>query len=213
MSEVHVGEVPLGGQRIIPVVVLDDAANAVRLAEALQRGGITCAEITLRTPAGLESIRAIARAIPEFRVGAGTVTMVDQLDQVIEAGASFVVAPGLDDAVLHRAANDGVTLFPGVATATEVMRARAAGFTHLKIFPVEPLGGHATIESLAGPFPEVRFLPSGGITLGSAASYLALPSVFAVSGSWMATRRMLADGDFAAIETHARATIELLRTP
>lgn len=202
---------PLGGERVVPVIVLDNAVHAVPLAEALLRGGIGCAEITLRTAAGLESIRAISRALPAFLVGAGTVSTVEQFDRVAEAGASFVVTPGLDDGVLQRAADTGTTLVPGIATSTEIMRAVARGFTHLKIFPAEPLGGRAMIESLSGPFPEVRFLPSGGITLATVRDYLSLSSVFAVSGSWMATRRMLADGHFDAIERHAAATVELIR--
>ena len=197
----------LAGQRFVPVIVLDDARQAVPLTEALLRGGIGCAEITLRTDAGPAAIAA-ASAVPDFIVGAGTVLTPDDVDRVVEAGARFVVSPGLDDDVVARSIELGVEVIPGVATATEVQRALRLGLSRLKLFPAGPLGGMAAVRALAGPFPDVRFLPSGGVTAENAGEYLASPSVFAVSGSWMATRDLIAAGDFETIERLSRACVE-----
>ncbi|GGI44040.1 2-dehydro-3-deoxyphosphogluconate aldolase/(4S)-4-hydroxy-2-oxoglutarate aldolase [Agromyces flavus] len=196
----------LDGERFVPVVVLDDPARAVPLAEALQRGGIRCAEITLRTPAGIDAIAAL-REVPDFTVGAGTVLEPDDVDRVFDAGARFVVSPGLADDVVERAQALGVEVIPGVATATEVQRAIRLGLDRLKLFPAGPLGGTAAIRALAGPFPGVRYLPSGGVTAANAAEYLASPHVFAVSGSWMATRELIAAGDFDAIARISREAV------
>jgi 2-dehydro-3-deoxyphosphogluconate aldolase / (4S)-4-hydroxy-2-oxoglutarate aldolase len=188
----------LAGQRIVPVVVIDDATVAPQLARALTDGGIGCAEITLRTPAGLEAIRA-ASQVPGFIVGAGTVTTPAQVDSVVDAGAAFLVSPGLDDAVVARAAQRGVPILPGVATATEVQRAIASGLSVLKLFPANLVGGLDAVRAFAGPFPEVRFVPSGGVSDANAREYLASPSVFAVSGSWMVPREAIAAGDLETV--------------
>lgn len=184
---------------IVPVITIDDAARAVDLASALAAGGIDCAEITLRTPAGLAAIAAIAEALPDFTVGAGTVLTGDDVTRVTDAGARFVVSPGFDDEVVDRARELGVLPVPGVATATEVQRALRAGVDHLKLFPAGQLGGRAMIDALAAPFATVRFLPSGGVSAATMAHYRESPAVFAVSGSWMATRAMIAAGDWATI--------------
>ena len=184
---------------IVPVITIDDAARAVDLASALAAGGIDCAEITLRTPAGLAAIAAIAEALPDFTVGAGTVLTADDVTRVTDAGARFVVSPGFDDEVVDHARELGVLPVPGVATATEVQRALRAGVDHVKLFPAGPLGGRTMIDALAAPFPQVRFLPSGGVTAADAAHYLESPAVFAISGSWMATRAMIAAGDWSTI--------------
>jgi 2-dehydro-3-deoxyphosphogluconate aldolase/(4S)-4-hydroxy-2-oxoglutarate aldolase len=196
----------LDGERFVPVVVLDDPARAIPLAEALQRGGIRCAEITLRTPAGIDAIAAL-RDLSDFTVGAGTVLEPDDVDRVFDAGARFVVSPGLADDVVERARALGIDIVPGVATATEVQRAVRMGLDRLKLFPAGPLGGLATIRALAGPFPDVRYLPSGGVSAANAAEYLASPHVFAVSGSWMATRELIAAGDFDAIGRLSREAV------
>lgn len=198
----------LTGQRFVPVIVLDDALQAVPLAEALLRGGIGCAEITLRTDAGAAAIAA-ASAVADFIVGAGTVLTPDDVDRVVDAGARFVVSPGLAEDVVERSLELGVEVIPGVATATEVQRALRLGLSRLKLFPAGPLGGLTAVRSLAGPFPDVRFLPSGGVTAANAGEYLASPSVFAVSGSWMATRELIAARDFEAIERLSRACVAL----
>ena len=197
--------------RVVPVVVIDDAARAPDLVSALWAGGIGCAEITLRTDDGLAALAGAASAIPEFLLGAGTVLTAEQVDRSVDAGARFIVSPGFDDEVVARAQERGVAVLPGIATATELMRARRAGLTHVKFFPAVPLGGVAALTALAGPFGDVRFLPSGGISLVDAPGFLALDSVFAVSGSWMASRAMIAGGSFDEIEKSSRATVELLR--
>ncbi|MGV9194154.1 bifunctional 4-hydroxy-2-oxoglutarate aldolase/2-dehydro-3-deoxy-phosphogluconate aldolase [Microbacterium sp. MC2] len=188
----------LGGERIVPVVVLDDPAIAPDLADALAAGGIRCAEITLRTPAGIEAIRAVAGR-SDFLVGAGTVTAVAQVDTVFDAGARFVVSPGFDDAVVARCQELGLIVVPGVATGTEIQRAVAAGLQHLKLFPAHLIGGRAAVRAFAGPFPDVRFLPSGGVSASNAKEYLDDPAVFAVSGSWMVPARALASGDVETV--------------
>ncbi|MEW1706284.1 bifunctional 4-hydroxy-2-oxoglutarate aldolase/2-dehydro-3-deoxy-phosphogluconate aldolase [Microbacterium sp. NPDC089190] len=199
----------LNGSRIVPVVVLDDASFAPDLADALAAGGIPCAEITLRTPAALEAIRAIAGR-SDFAVGAGTVTTVAQVDAAVDAGATYLVSPGFDDAVAERAAARGVPLVPGIATATEIQRAVAAGLDHLKVFPAAAVGGPGALRAFAGPFPDVRFLPSGGVSAANAGEYLTLPSVFAVSGSWMVPSAALSARDaetVRALSAEATAAI------
>jgi len=199
----------LNDSRIVPVVVLDDAAFAPDLADALAAGGIPCAEITLRTPAALDAIRAIAGR-SGFAVGAGTVTTARQVDEAVDAGATYLVSPGFDDAVAERAAARGVPLVPGVATATEIQRAVAAGLDHLKVFPAAAVGGPSALRAFAGPFPDVRFLPSGGGSAANAGKYLALSSVFAVSGSWMVPAAALAARDaetIRALSAEATAAI------
>ncbi|KTS04207.1 bifunctional 4-hydroxy-2-oxoglutarate aldolase/2-dehydro-3-deoxy-phosphogluconate aldolase [Microbacterium testaceum] len=174
----------LHGSLIVPVVVLDDASFAPDLADALTAGGIPTAEITLRTPAALDAIRAVAGR-SGFAVGAGTVTTVAQVEAAVDAGATYLVSPGFDDAVIERAAELGIPFIPGVATATEIQRAIAAGLDRLKLFPAGAVGGPTALKAFAGPFPDVRFLPSGGVSAANAGEYLALGNVFAVSGSWM----------------------------
>jgi 2-dehydro-3-deoxyphosphogluconate aldolase / (4S)-4-hydroxy-2-oxoglutarate aldolase len=184
---------------VVPVITIDDAAQAVDLAHALTAGGIPCAEITLRTEAGLAAIAAIAAALPDFQIGAGTVLTPSQVEETVDAGARFIVSPGFDDEVVDRARELGALPVPGVATASEVQRALRAGVDHLKLFPAGALGGRMMIDALAAPFPQVRFLPSGGVTALNAAQYLSSSAVFAVSGSWMASRAMIAAGDWDEI--------------
>lgn len=195
----------LRGNRIVPVVVIDDAGAAPDLADALAGGGITCAEITLRTPAGIDAIRAVAGRA-DFVVGAGTVLTADQVDAAADAGAAFLVSPGLDEAVLARASERGIPIVPGVATATEIQRALAHGIRHLKLFPAGAIGGLGAVRAFAGPFPEVRFLPSGGVSIDNAAGYLDHPSVFAVSGSWMVPSAAIAAGNFDVVRELSAAS-------
>jgi len=199
----------LDGERIVPVVVLEDAGFAPDLADALEAGGIRCAEITLRTPAGVDAIRALAGR-GDFVVGAGTVTTTAQVDAVVDAGARFAVSPGLDPDVVDRCAQRGLPLVPGVATASDIQRAVAAGIRDLKLFPAHLLGGLAAVGAFAGPFPDVRFLPSGGVTAENARAYLDDPAVFAVSGSWMVPGRLLAAGDAEGIRDLARESMRAI---
>jgi 2-dehydro-3-deoxyphosphogluconate aldolase/(4S)-4-hydroxy-2-oxoglutarate aldolase len=200
----------LASSPIIPVVVIEDADDGPTLAAALLRGGIRCAEITLRTPAALDAIRAIAAGTdPAFTVGAGTVLNVDQLDAAVAAGAAFVVSPGLDPAVVERARDRGIEVLPGAATATEIQHARRLGVRTVKFFPADRLGGLATISALAAPFSDMAFVPSGGVSAANIGDYLAHASVPAVSGSWMVARSLVAGRDFDAIERLSREAMGL----
>lgn len=196
---------------VIPVIVIKHIEDALPLARALVRGGLRVLEVTLRTPAALDAIRAM-RAVEGAIVGAGTVLGQAQYDAAIEAGAQFVVSPGLTDALVALAAARGeVPLLPGVATASEVMRAREAGYTRLKFFPAESSGGVATLEGFASVFPDVRFCPTGGISSDSATRYLALANVACVGGSWPMPDEAMAQRDWGRIERLASATAALRR--
>ncbi|WP_430788065.1 bifunctional 4-hydroxy-2-oxoglutarate aldolase/2-dehydro-3-deoxy-phosphogluconate aldolase [Actinoplanes sp. G11-F43] len=181
--------------RILPVVVLDRADQAEPLGAALLAGGIDTMEITLRTAAGLDGIRR-ARSLDGVRVGAGSVLTPEHVDQVVDAGAEFIVCPGLSAAVVERARHHGVDILPGVATPTDLMAAVALGLDRVKLFPAGLLGGPAWIAALSAPFPGMRFVPSGGVTAANLADYLAIPAVDQVSGSWMVTRELIAGGDW-----------------
>jgi 2-dehydro-3-deoxyphosphogluconate aldolase/(4S)-4-hydroxy-2-oxoglutarate aldolase len=196
----------LQGQRIIPVVVIDDAGWAVDAAGALSAGGIGCMEITLRTAAGLDAITRVADA-GNMLVGAGTVLDPSDVDRVADAGARFIVTPGFDREVVDRALERGLDILPGTATATDVQAALRAGLSAVKVFPADRLGGLGFISSLAGPFPDVAFVPSGGVGPANLAEYLAHPNVPAVSGSWMIGRELLSARDAAAIERLSREAI------
>lgn len=194
---------------VIPVVVLDDAARADDLADALVAGGLPVAEITLRTGAGLDAIRRIA-ARGDVLVGAGTVLTADDVDVVVDAGATFVVSPGLSLAVVERCAARGVAVLPGIATATELQAAVTAGLAHVKFFPAEKSGGRPMIETLAEPFSVARFMPSGGVNADNLADYLASPAIFAAGGSWMASRAQIAAGEFETIARLSCAAVEVV---
>ena len=184
--------------RILPVVVIDDAAQAGALGAALIRGGLPVAEITLRTPGALQTVRELAQ-LPGITVGVGSVVRADQVAEAAGAGAAFVVTPGLSQAVLHECRTCGIPVVPGVATATEIIAALDQGVSAVKFFPAEQSGGADALRAFAGPFPGVRFVPTGGINPRNAPAYLALPSVLAVGGSWMVPRSAMAAGDFATI--------------
>lgn len=180
--------------RLVPVVVLDDARDADALGTALAAGGLPVAEVTLRTGAGLEAIRRLADR-GDVLVGAGTVVTPAQVDESVRAGARFIVSPGLSRAVVERCRELDVLPLPGAVTATEVQAGLECGLTTLKFFPAETSGGAAALAALAGPFGQVRFMPTGGIGPGNLAQYLALPTVAAVGGSWMVPRAMVGDAD------------------
>jgi len=184
--------------RLVPVVVLDDARDAEPLAEALIAGGLPIAEVTLRTPAALESIAIMARD-PNLLVGAGTVVRPDDVARVVDAGARFVVSPGFSPAVVRECQRLGVPALPGIATATELQMALDAGLDTVKFFPASAAGGPAMVKALAAPFTEARFVPTGGIDEASLTSYFAIPSVLAVGGSWMVARKLVVSHDFATV--------------
>jgi len=196
---------------VIPVVVVDDAATAVPLAEALLAGGIRTIELTLRTPAGLDAIAAVARDVPEMVVGAGTVLTPAQATAATEAGAQFLVTPGTTPALLDAALATGLPVLPGVATVSEALAAAERGIQVLKFFPAEANGGRPVLKAWAGPLAELRFCPTGGITPQNAADYLALGNVVCVGGSWLTPKELIRAGDWAAIESLAREATALPR--
>lgn len=195
---------------VVPVIVLDDPSQALPLRDALLAGGITIAEITLRTAAGLAGIAAIA-GLSDLRVGAGSVLVGEQVDQVADAGATFVVSPGLSAEVLDRSLARGLPALPGVATASDLMSASARGLTEVKIFPVGLLGGPAVIQSLSAPFPGMTFMPSGGVTQENMGDYLALACVPAISGSWMVDPQLLRAGRWDEVTARSAAAIQRVR--
>lgn len=193
---------------VIPVLVIDQLEQAVPLAQALVRGGLPVLEVTLRTAAALDAMRAMA-AVPGAVIGAGTVLDAAQFDAAIAAGAQFAVSPGLTPALAQAAQARAVPLLPGAATASEVMAAREAGFDCLKFFPAASSGGAASLKGFASVFPQVRFCPTGGITAETASQYLALPNVVCVGGSWLAPKAALDTGDWSAVEHLAQAAARL----
>ncbi|OLR89429.1 bifunctional 4-hydroxy-2-oxoglutarate aldolase/2-dehydro-3-deoxy-phosphogluconate aldolase [Actinokineospora bangkokensis] len=190
---------------VVPVVVVEDVAHAVPLAQALLRGGVGIVEVTLRTPAALDAIRAIAAEVPGTVVGAGTVTAPEHAKAALEAGARFLVTPGSTDLVLGAAEDTGLPLLPGAATVSEAMRLAERGYTELKFFPAEAAGGVPYLKSIAGPLPQLRFCPTGGISAATAPDYLALATVGCVGGSWLTAD----PADTARIEEQARLAAAL----
>lgn len=193
-------------ERVIPVVVCRSAIVAGQIAQALVDGGIRTAEVTLRTPDALDSIQVMA-GLSGFLVGAGTVLSADQVDAAVAAGASYIVSPGLSRAVVERCLELDVAVLPGVATATEVMTALEMGLSELKFFPAESCGGAAAVAALAGPFPDVSFVPTGGIREAGIADYLALGNVGAIGGTWLAPAEAQAMGDYDGIARRARGAV------
>ncbi|MCW2793669.1 MAG: 4-hydroxy-2-oxoglutarate aldolase [Nocardioides sp.] len=194
---------------VVPVVVIDDLAHAVPVARALVAGGLPVIELTLRTPVALDAIRTIAEQVPEIRVGAGTIVTPSQAKEALDAGAQFLVSPGSTPSLLAAMAETGLPFLPGTATVSEVLAVLEAGFTELKFFPAEASGGAAFLRSIASPVPQARFCPTGGITAATAASYLSLPNVGCVGGSWLTPADALAAGDWGRVEELARAAAAL----
>ncbi|MEV7909148.1 bifunctional 4-hydroxy-2-oxoglutarate aldolase/2-dehydro-3-deoxy-phosphogluconate aldolase [Streptomyces griseus] len=181
---------------VVPVVVLHDVADAVPLARALVAGGLPAIEVTLRTPAALESIRAMAAEVPGAVVGAGTVISPEHVRDTVDAGARFLVSPGWTDALLEAMKASGLPFLPGVSTTSEVVAMLERGVREMKFFPAEAAGGTAYLKALSAPLPQARFCPTGGISLASAPSYLALPNVGCVGGSWMVPADAVAAKDW-----------------
>ncbi|MFF8318467.1 bifunctional 4-hydroxy-2-oxoglutarate aldolase/2-dehydro-3-deoxy-phosphogluconate aldolase [Streptomyces bobili] len=194
---------------VVPVVVVADVADAVPLARALVAGGLPAIEVTLRTPAALDAIREITGAVPEAVVGAGTVITPDQVTACRAAGARFLVSPGWTDALLTAMRASGLPFLPGVSTTSEVVALLERGVREMKFFPAQAAGGTAYLRSLAGPLPQARFCPTGGIGPGNAPEYLALPNVGCVGGSWMVPTDAVAARDWARVEELARAASRL----
>lgn len=196
---------------VIPVIVIDDPAHAVPMAEALVAGGLEVLEITLRTPAALDAIRAIANAVPGALPGVGTVTSTEQMIAARAAGACFAVSPGLTPKLAAAAQRSGLPLLPGTMTPGDIVLAQELGYSALKFFPAVPAGGIGMLKAFAGPFPDLRFCPTGGITIDNASEFLALPNVVCVGGSWLTPKALMAKGDWAGIEALARAAAALPR--
>lgn len=194
---------------VVPVVTIDDVEQAVPLASALLAGGIRTIEITLRTEAALDAIRAVAQHAPELTVGAGTVLNENDLAAAIEAGARYALSPGATRSLMKAARKAPIPFIPGVATSSEIMRGLDLGYTCFKFFPAEQMGGIAAIKSLAGPFPSVRFCATGSISAAKAHEYLALPNVLCVGGSWIAPTDKIKAGDWANVEAAAKQAVAL----
>ncbi|MER6077898.1 bifunctional 4-hydroxy-2-oxoglutarate aldolase/2-dehydro-3-deoxy-phosphogluconate aldolase [Streptomyces sp. NPDC001833] len=200
----------LAGARLLPVLTVPSTATAGPLADALAAGGARCAEVTFRTPDAEQVLKTMA-AHGGLAVGAGTVLTAEQAERAVAAGARFVVSPGFDEEVIAKCRELRVPVVPGIATATELMRAVKAGLDTVKFFPAEPLGGLRTLRALAAPFPRTRFVPTGGIDADRLAAYLADPAVLAVGGSWMATAAHLERGDHQEIRRLTAEAVERSR--
>jgi len=198
---------------VIPVIVIDDVAHAVPLARALVDGGVRVLEVTLRTAAGLDAIRRIARDVPEAIVGVGTITAPADFAAALDAGARFGVSPGLTPALIEAARTSGLPLLPGVMTPSDVIAARAAGFRQLKLFPAQQAGGIGMLNALHGPFPDVMFCPTGGVSEDTAPQFLALPNVACVGGSWLTPKAAVQAGNWAQLTQLARRATALHPAP
>lgn len=193
---------------VVPVLIVNKLEYAIPLAEALLEGGISVLEVTLRTPVALDVIKKIANEVPEAFVGAGTVTNKTQLQQVEAAGARFALSPGMTPDLLIAGNAGNIPLIPGVATTSELMQGIDLGYSHYKFFPAEAAGGVKAIKAISGPFPDVVFCPTGGISLSNYREYLSLPNVQCVGGSWLVTDALMAKGEWSKITVLAREASE-----
>lgn len=196
---------------VVPVVKLDNAASAVKLAKALRKGGLNCAEITFRTDAAEETIKQIAEKYPDMLIAAGTVLTAEQADKAMAAGAKFIVSPGLNPDVVRHCKNKGYPIIPGVCTPGEVEKALSLGLKYLKFFPAEAAGGVKMIKAMAAPYTMVHFMPTGGINTANLADYLSCKAVFACGGSWMVPSDKINNGNFAEIEKMTADAVTLLK--
>jgi 2-dehydro-3-deoxyphosphogluconate aldolase/(4S)-4-hydroxy-2-oxoglutarate aldolase len=194
---------------VIPVIIIDKVDDAVPLAKALVDGGVRVLEVTLRTPVALDAIRAIAAQVKDAIVGVGTISRPEDFEQAAAAGATFGVSPGLTPALIEAARASRLPLLPGVMTPSDVIAARAAGFTNLKLFPAQQAGGMGMLKALGSPFPDVTFCPTGGVTADTAPDFLALPNVACVGGSWLTPMNLVAKGEWGRITELARAAAAL----
>ncbi len=197
--------------RIIPVLTVASTDQALATCKALAAGGIRGVEITLRSDAALDAITHVRESMPDFCVGAGTIKTAGDLDRVAERGVAFAVSPGLSDEVLAQALAKSVPLMPGIATATELMRGLDAGLDCFKLFPAEAVGGRALLKSLAAPFPEAAFCPTGGVSPDNFLDYLALPNVLCVGGSWMVADSLLAAADWDEVTARSAQAMAAAR--
>ncbi|HSX95048.1 MAG TPA: bifunctional 4-hydroxy-2-oxoglutarate aldolase/2-dehydro-3-deoxy-phosphogluconate aldolase [Hydrogenophaga sp.] len=203
MQDQHLSH-PAFTSRVVPVIVLNDPKQAVPLAHALLEGGIDVMEITLRSDVALDAIEAVAKAVPQMHLGAGTVTRASDVPRIIDAGARFALSPGCTDALVDAMRATGLPFIPGVMTPGEVMRAREQGFTLMKLFPAQQAGGIGMLKALGAPIPDVRFCPTGGVSPENLRDFLALPNVAMAGGSWLTPADALRDGDWARVTKLAR---------
>ena len=197
---------------VVPVMVINNIADAVPMAKALAAGGITVFEVTLRTDAALDAISAIAEAMPEAMLGAGTIINAQQYDAAVAAGAKFIISPGYSRALLEHAAKGTAPLIPGVSTPSEIISALELGYDHLKFFPAEANGGAAALKAIAAPLPQVRFCPTGGVSPGNVADYMALSCVATVGGSWMIPNEAIESGDWAKVTELSKQAVSLIES-
>jgi 2-dehydro-3-deoxyphosphogluconate aldolase/(4S)-4-hydroxy-2-oxoglutarate aldolase len=195
---------------LIPVVVIDDAARAVDVAKALLAGGIKVMEITLRTEAGLDAIEKVAKACHDLLVGGGTVLSLEQCRQTVSRGAAFIVSPGYDPEIVENKKKNNIMVFPGCVTPTEITTVMKAGVNIVKFFPANVYGGIKAIKALSGPFPQIKFIPTGGIDLNNLADYI-VPQVFAIGGGWLCDRKMINAGNYEEIIQISVKSTELVK--
>lgn len=199
----------IGKYKLVPVVVLEDAKDAVSLAKSLIEGGLPCAEVTFRTAAAEESIRKMTEAFPEMLVGAGTVLTTEQVDRAVAAGAKFIVSPGFNPRIVDYCLDKGIPMIPGCCTPSDIEQALERGLEVVKFFPAEAAGGVPMLKALAGPYRNVRFMPTGGIGPANLKNYLALPAVLACGGSWMVKESLVNAGEFDKIRELTMETVKL----
>lgn len=199
--------------RLLPVIQIDDARHTDGLSEALLRGGLPVAEVTLRTPTAIEAIGRMVKKYPQLLVGAGTVSTAAQVDAVFDAGVQFVVSPGFNPAVVARCLELGLTVIPGVCTPTDIEAALGFDLDVLKFFPAEAAGGVAMLKALSGPYGDIGFVPTGGIGANNILSYLALENVVACGGSWMVSPRLIQAADFGRIRKLVEEAVALVALP
>ena len=195
---------------VIPVVAIENAADAARLGDALIEGGLPCAEITFRTAAAASAIRTLCNSHPGILVGAGTVLTKSDAEIAVDAGASFVVTPGFDGGLVDWCLDKSVPVIPGVMTPTDINAAINKKLKVLKFFPAEAAGGIKTLKAISGPYGSIKFVPTGGITLGNLEDYLSLPNVVACGGSWVVKKDQISSGEFDTIETLVREAVQLV---
>ncbi|MCL2224300.1 MAG: bifunctional 4-hydroxy-2-oxoglutarate aldolase/2-dehydro-3-deoxy-phosphogluconate aldolase [Defluviitaleaceae bacterium] len=201
----------LSEMRIVPVIVIEDAAKAVPLAKALCEGGLPCAEVTFRTAAAADAISEMVRAFPQMLVGAGTILSPQQADEAAKAGAKFMVSPGLNPLTVRHCTEKGIPMLPGVCTPSEVEQGLSLGLDVLKFFPAEAAGGVNMLKALSGPYRNINFVPTGGIGAANLREYLALKNVIACGGSWMVSGELIESGDFAKITELTREAAALAK--